>query len=119
MKFDLAKSRLNLLKKANNHVKEIPAINFCYADVNCCLLVKFHAAEQEDIFFSTFDKLRDIRDSEIKVFFYYGIKHLQPMFHFFIPLKHWKTIGFPMVSRAREVQNWLEISCVPKLMCIV
>ena len=65
VKLDLTKSRFNLLKKANNHVKEIPAINFCYADVNCRLLVKFHAAEQEDIFFSTFDKLRDIGDSEI------------------------------------------------------
>ena len=25
----------DLLKRANNHVKEIHAINFCYADVNC------------------------------------------------------------------------------------
>ena len=57
--------RFNLLKKANNHVKEIPAISFCYADVNCRLQVKFHDAKQEDIFFSTFDELRDIVDSEI------------------------------------------------------
>ena len=65
MKLDLTKSRFNLLKKANNHVKEIPAISFCYADVNCCFRVKFHDAKQEDIFFSTFDELRDIVDSEI------------------------------------------------------
>ena len=65
VKLDLAKSRFNLLKKANNHVKEIPAISFCYADVNCRLRIKFHDAKQEDIFFSTFDELRDIVDSEI------------------------------------------------------
>ena len=65
VKLHLTKSRFNLLKKANDHVKEIPAISFCYADVNCRLRVKFHDAKQEDIFFSTFDELRDIVDSEI------------------------------------------------------
>ena len=65
VKLDLTKSRFNLLKKANNHVKEIPAISFCYADVNCRLRVKFHDANQEDIFFATFEELRDIVDSEI------------------------------------------------------
>ena len=65
MKLDLAKSRFNLLRKANDHVKEIPAISFCYVDVNCRLRVKFHDAKQKDIFFSTFDELRDIVDSEI------------------------------------------------------
>ena len=65
MKLDLTKSRFNLLKKANDHVKEIPAISFCYVDVNCRLRVKFHDAKQKDIFFSTFDELRDIVDSEI------------------------------------------------------
>ena len=65
MKLDLTKSRFNLLKKANDHVKEIPAISFCYADVNCRLRVKFHDAKQKDIFFSTFDELRDIVDSDI------------------------------------------------------
>ena len=65
MKLGLTKSKFNLLKKANDHVKEIPDISFCYADVNCRLLIKFHDAKQEDIFFSTFDELRDIADSEI------------------------------------------------------
>ena len=65
VKLDLTKSRFILLRKANDHVKEIPAIRFCYADVNCHLQVKFHDAKQEDIFFSTFDELRDIVDSEI------------------------------------------------------
>ena len=65
VKLDLIKSGFNLLKKANDHVKEIPALRFCYADDNCRLQVKFHDAKQEDIFFSTFDELRDIADSEI------------------------------------------------------
>ena len=65
MKLDLIKSRFNLLKKANDHVKEIPPISFCYADVNCRIRVKFHDVNQEDIFFSTFDEFRDIVDSEL------------------------------------------------------
>ena len=39
VKLDLAKSGFNLLKKANDHVKGIPAINFCNTDVNCRLRV--------------------------------------------------------------------------------
>ena len=50
VKLDLTKSRFDLLKKANNIVNEIRAINFCYADVNCRLRVKFHAEKQGDIF---------------------------------------------------------------------
>ena len=65
VKPDFKKSRFDLLKKANNHFKEIPAISFCYAYVNCRLRVKFHDAKQEDIFFSTFDELHDIVDGEI------------------------------------------------------
>ena len=65
MKLDLTKSKFNLLKKTNDHVKEIRDISVCYADVNCHFRVKFHDAKQEDIFFSTFDELRDIVDSEI------------------------------------------------------
>ena len=65
VKLDLTKSRFNLLKKANDHVKEIPGIRFCYADVHCRLRVNFHDTKQEDIFFSTFDELSDIVDSEI------------------------------------------------------
>ena len=65
VKLDLTKSRFKLLRKANDHVKEIPAIRFCYADVNCRLRVKFHDAKQEDVFFSTFDGLCDIVDSEV------------------------------------------------------
>lgn len=54
-----------MLKKANDHIKETPAIRFCYLDVNCRFWVKVHYAKQENIFFSTFDKLHDIIDCEI------------------------------------------------------
>ena len=65
VKFDLTKSRSDLLKRANNHVMEMPAINCCYADVNCRLRVKFHDEKQKVIFFSTFEDLYDIVDSEV------------------------------------------------------
>ena len=65
VKFNLTKFRFNLLKKANDHVKETPAISFCYAVMNWCFQVKFLDTKQEDIFFSTFDELRDIVDNEI------------------------------------------------------
>ena len=65
IKLDLTKSRYDLLKRANDHVKEVPSIKFCYADVNCRLKVKFNDENQKDIFFSSFDDLRDIVDMEI------------------------------------------------------
>ena len=65
IKLDLTKSRYNLLKRANDHVKEVPSIKFCYADINCRLKVKFNDENQKDIFFSSFDELRDIVDMEI------------------------------------------------------
>ena len=65
IKLDLAKSRYNLLKGANDHVKEVSSIKLCYADINCRLKVKFNDENQKDIFFSSFDELRDIVDMEI------------------------------------------------------
>ena len=65
VKLDLTKSRFNLLKKANEHVDEVPTIRFCYADVNCRLRVKFSDENQEDLFFSSFDELSDIVDNEV------------------------------------------------------
>ena len=59
MKLNLIKSKFNLLKKANGHLKEILPISFCYEDVK-----KFQDRNQEYIFFSTFDELRDVVDSE-------------------------------------------------------
>ena len=65
IKLDLKKSRYNLLKRANDHVKEVPSIKFCYADINCRLKLKFHDENQKDILFSSFNELRDIVDMEI------------------------------------------------------
>ena len=59
MKLDLTKSRLNLLKKVSDQAKEIPAVSFCCADMNCRLQVRFHDAKQKDFF------LVDIVDSEM------------------------------------------------------
>ena len=65
IKVGLTKSRYDLLKRANDHVKEVPSIKFCYADVNCRLKVKFNDENQKDIFFCSLDDLRDIVDMEI------------------------------------------------------
>ena len=42
IKLDLTKSRYDLSKRANDHVKEVPPIKFCYANINCRLKVKFN-----------------------------------------------------------------------------
>ena len=65
VRLDLTKSRYDLLNNANNHVKEIPTIRLCYVDVNCRLQVKFTGEDQDDVFFSSMDELRDITDMEI------------------------------------------------------
>ena len=66
IKLDLTKSRYDLLKRANDHVKEVPSIKFCYADINCRLKVKFNDENQKDIFFCSLDDRRDIVDMEIQ-----------------------------------------------------
>ena len=65
IKLDLTRSRYDLLKRANDHVKEVLSIKFCYADINCRLKVKFNDENQKDIFFSSFDNLRDVVDIDI------------------------------------------------------
>ena len=65
VRLDLTKSRYDLLNNANNHVKEIPTIRFCYVDVNCRLKVKFTSEDQDDVFFSSVDELREITDMDI------------------------------------------------------
>ena len=42
IKFDLTKSRYDLLKRVNDHVKEVPSIKFCFADINYSLKVKLN-----------------------------------------------------------------------------
>ena len=69
IKLDLTKSRYGLLKRAKDHVKEVPSIKFCYADINCHLKVKFNAENQKDIFFSSFDNLLDICRHEDRALF--------------------------------------------------
>ena len=69
IKPDLTKSRYGLLKRAKDHVKEVPSIKFCYADTNCHLKVKFNAENQKHIFFSSFDNLLDICRHEDRVLF--------------------------------------------------
>ena len=44
---DLAKSRLDLLMKANKHVKDISNVNFAYSDINCRLKVQFKNRREE------------------------------------------------------------------------
>ena len=65
VRLDLTKSRYDLLNNAKNHVKEIPPIRFCYVDVNCRLQVKFTSEDQDEVFFSSMDELREITDMEI------------------------------------------------------
>ena len=65
IKLNLTKSRYDLLKTTNDHVKEVPSIKFCYVDTNCRLKVKFNDKNQKDIFSSSFDDLRDIVDMAI------------------------------------------------------
>ena len=65
VRLDLTKSWLDLLSNANNHAKEIPNIIFLYVDVNCRLKIKFTGKDQDNVFFSSMDELRDITEMEI------------------------------------------------------
>ena len=44
---DLTKSKLDLLMKANKYVKDISNVDFAYADINCCLKVRFKTRREE------------------------------------------------------------------------
>ena len=65
IKLDLTETRYDLLKRANDHAKEVSSIKFCNADIDCCMKVKFNNENQKDILFSSFDNLWDIVDMEI------------------------------------------------------
>ena len=69
IKLDLTKSRYGLLKRAKDHVKEVTSIKFCYTDMKCHLKITFHAENQKDIFFSSFDNLLDICRHEDRALF--------------------------------------------------
>ena len=65
VRLDLTKSWYDLLSNANNHAKEIPNMLFLYVDVNCRLKIKFTGKDQDDVFFSSMDELRDTTKMEI------------------------------------------------------
>ena len=65
VRLDLTKFWDDLLSNADNHAKEIPHIIFLYVDVNCRLKIKFTGKDQDDVFFSSMDELRDITEMEI------------------------------------------------------
>ena len=65
VRLDLTKSWYDLLSNANNHAKEIPNIIFLYVDVNCRMKIKFTGKDQDGVFFSSMDELRDITEVEI------------------------------------------------------
>ena len=54
---DLKKCVYGLFCNANNHVKEIPTLKFCY--------LKFIGEDLECVFFSSMDELCDMADMEI------------------------------------------------------
>ena len=69
------KVRLHLMKWSfvllkNDHVKEIPAIKFCFEDVNCCLKLKLNEQNQKDLFILSFDDLCDVADTEVEYTFF-------------------------------------------------
>ena len=65
VRLNLKKSWYDLWSNAKNYLKEIPIIKFCYVIVICRLKVKSTGEDQEDVFISTMDELRDITDFEI------------------------------------------------------
>ena len=52
IKPDLTKSRYGLLKRMNDHVEEVSFMKFCYADINCRLMVKFNKEKTGRTMFS-------------------------------------------------------------------
>ena len=64
LKVDLTKKRLTLLVKANEYVKSIPKVKFCYADINCRLKIKWEVSGTSDPFFSSLDQLKLIIEDD-------------------------------------------------------
>ena len=65
VRLGLTKSRYDLLSNPKNYVKEIATIRFCYVDAKCRLKIKFIGEDQDDVFFSSMDELRNISEMEI------------------------------------------------------
>ena len=60
IRLDLTKSRYLMLSEANKLASDNQNANFCYADVNCRLKIRWND-NQED-FFDTLEDLRDLLD---------------------------------------------------------
>ena len=65
-----SKVRLNkilvwFVSNANNHVKEILTIWFCYIDINCRFKVECTVEDLGDVFFSSMEELSDMTNMEI------------------------------------------------------
>ena len=58
IKLDLTKKRYSVLSDANDYVKDVSMIKFCYADVNCRLKIKWSDENKEDTFFKSIDDLK-------------------------------------------------------------
>ena len=50
IKVDLTKKRHTILVKANEYVKNIPKVKFCYADISCRLKVKCEVSDTSESF---------------------------------------------------------------------
>ena len=57
------KKFLKMLIEANNYCNGSNMVRSCYADVNCCLLVKSADENEEDTFFSCMDDLAQMKIS--------------------------------------------------------
>ena len=52
---ELTKARLDLLNKASKYVKDLPNVDFVFADINCRL--KIHFQNNNESFFDSMDDL--------------------------------------------------------------
>ena len=65
VRLGLTKSRYDLLSNPKKYVKQIATIRFYYVDIKCRLKIKFIGEDQDDVFFSSMDELRNISEMEI------------------------------------------------------
>ena len=96
------------------------AINFCYADENCRLRVKFHDKKQEDIFFLNAWSCVISLIAKFKYTLFYQLVFTQFLLLLWL-LKTSKNHTFFYVFR-ENVGTTLaanEFSCVPRLPCVL
>ena len=64
LKVDLTKKVHTFLLKANEYIKNIPKVKFCYGDINCRLKVRWEVTRTSDSFFSLLDQLKLIIEDD-------------------------------------------------------